>query len=136
MYNPITKVMETNFIKSKLFDVLQSSEFINIDQNDINRFFDGVSQIDMVISSGNSCDIRTLILDSINSIQDRNINKCISKILFIIRLPKGNNFLIENVEGVYEIIEFIDNEVEITWGISTWDYLQEQQVELIFIVGF
>lgn len=128
--------METNFIKSKLFDVLQSSEFINIDQNDINRFFDGVSQIDMVISSGNSCDIRTLILDSINSIQDRNINKCISKILFIIRLPKGNNFLIENVEGVYEIIEFIDNEVEITWGISTWDYLQEQQVELIFIVGF
>lgn len=136
MYNPITKVMETNFIKSKLFDVLQSSEFINIDQNDITRFFDGVSQIDMVISSGNSCDIRTLILDSINSIQDRNINKCISKILFIIRLPKGNNFLIENVEGVYEIIEFIDNEVEITWGISTWDYLQEQQVELIFIVGF
>lgn len=128
--------METNFIKSKLFDVLQSSEFINIDQNDITRFFDGVSQIDMVISSGNSCDIRTLILDSINSIQDRNINKCISKILFIIRLPKGNNFLIENVEGVYEIIEFIDNEVEITWGISTWDYLQEQQVELIFIVGF
>lgn len=127
--------MEKDIIKSKLIDVVQSSEFINIDRNDINRFFEGISHIDIVISSGDTCQICTLLRDSIYSIQANNENKSIVKLLFIIRLPKGNNFLRENVVGVYDVIEHLDNKIDITWGISTSDYIQEQQVELIFVFG-
>lgn len=123
-------------IKSKLLDIVQSSEFINIDRNDINRFFETVNHIDMVTSSGMTEDISTLFRDSIYSIQEKNKQKSISRILFIIRLAKSNNFLIDNVKGIYDIIEHLENETEITWGISTCNYMQEQQVELVLVAGF
>ena len=40
------------------------------------------------------------------------------------------------MNGVHHIVEQLDENVDCLWGISTVEGLQEDQIELIVVIGF
>lgn len=127
--------MKTERVNSLLAEIVSSQGFINIDQNDVDSFKANVSDIDAEKVSGKIEEIGVMLDNAISSIIERNDSKQVKGLLFVIRLPQDNCFM-ENINDIHEVIDKLGEELECKWGISTMDYLQNDQFELIVVIGF
>lgn len=127
--------MKTERVNSLLAEIVSSQGFINIDQNDVDSFKANVGDIDAEKVSGKIEEIGVTLDNAISSIIDRNDSKQVKGLLFVIRLPQDNCFM-ENINDIHEVIDKLGEELEYKWGISTMDNLQNDQFELIVVIGF
>ena len=127
--------MKTERVNSLLAEIVSSQGFINIDQNDVDSFKANVGDIDAEKVSGKIEEIGVMLDNAISSIIERNYSKQVKGLLFVIRLPQDNCFM-ENINDIHEVIDKLGEELECKWGISTMDYLQDDQFELIVVIGF
>lgn len=118
-----------------LAEIVNSQGFINIDQNDVDRFKTDIEDIDAVKVSGRNEEVGVMLDNTISSIKKRNGDKLIKKVLFVIRLSHENNFM-EYVGEVQDVMDRLDEDVECQWGVSTSEKLQYDQLELIVVIGF
>lgn len=127
--------MKTEKVSSLLAEIVSSQGFINIDQNDIDSFKANVGEIDAEKMSGKVEDIGAILDNTISSIRERNDSKQIKGLLFVIRLSQDNNFM-EKINDIHDVIDKQGEDLECKWGISTMDNLQNDQFELIVVIGF
>lgn len=127
--------MKTERVNSLLAEIVSSQGFINIDQNDVDSFKANVGDIDAEKVSGKIEEIGVMLDNSISSIIERNDSKQVKGLLFVIRLPQDNCFM-ENINDIHEVIDKLGEELECKWVISTMDNLQNDQFELIVVIGF
>lgn len=127
--------MKTEKVSGLLAEIVSSQGFINIDQNDVDSFKANVGDIDAEKVSGKIEEIGVIFDNAISSIIARNDSKQIKGLLFVIRLPREKDF-VENIGDIYEVIDKLDGELECKWGISKMDNLQNDQFELIVVIGF
>ena len=124
-----------NKTNSLLKEILSSQGFINIDQNDIDRFRANVKNFDAEKVSGKDEEVGVILDNAISSIKKRNDGKQIKRLLFVIRLPQENNFM-EHISNVRDVVGNFGDEFECIWGFSTIDSLQGNEIELIVVLGF
>lgn len=127
--------MRTEKANSLLAEIVSSKGFINIDQNDVDGFEANTSEIDAEKVSGKVEEIGVILDNAITSIMTRNDSKQIKGLLFVIRLPQDNCFM-ENINDIQDVIDKLEEDLECKWGISTMDNLQNDQFELIVVMGF
>ena len=127
--------MKTERVNSLLAEIVSSQGFINIDQNDVDSFKANVGDIDAEKVSGKIEEIGVMLDNAISSIIERNDSKQVKGLLFVIRLPQDNCFM-ENINDIHEVIDKLGEELECKWGIFTMDNLQNDQFELIVVIGF
>lgn len=127
--------MRTEKVNNLLAEIVSSQGFINIDQNDVDRFKANVEEIDAEMVSGKNEEIGVILDNAISSIRKRNDGKQMKRLLFVIRLPQENNFM-EHIGDVHEVIDKLGEELECQWGLSTIENLQSNQLELIVVIGF
>lgn len=127
--------MKTERVNSLLAEIVSSQGFINIDQNDVDSFKANVGDIDAEKVSGKIEEIGVMLDNAISSIIERNDSKQVKGLLFVIRLPQDNCFM-ENINDIHEVIDKLGEELECKWGISTMGNLQDDQFELIVVIGF
>ena len=127
--------MKTERVNSLLAEIVSSQGFINIDQNDVDSFKANVGDIDAEKVSGKIEEIGVMLDNAISSIIERNDSKQVKGLLFVIRLPQDNCFM-ENINDIHEVIDKLGEELECKWGISIMDNLQNDQFELIVVIGF
>ena len=127
--------MKTERVNSLLAEIVSSQGFINIDQNDVDSFKANVGDIDAEKVSGKIEEIGVMLDNAISSIIERNDSKQVKGLLFVIRLPQDNCFM-ENINDIHEVIDKLGEELECKWGISKMDNLQDDQFELIVVIGF
>lgn len=127
--------MKTKKVDSLLAEIVNSQGFINIDQSDVDSFRAIVDEVDAEKVSGRAAEVGNLLDDTISTIMARNDGKQIKGLLFVIRFSQGNS-LTDNINCVQDVIEKLGEELECRWGISTMDNLQDDQIELIVVVGF
>ena len=127
--------MKTERVNSLLAEIVSSQGFINIDQNDVDSFKSYVGDIDAEKVSGKIEEIGVMLDNAISSIIERNDSKQVKGLLFVIRLPQDNCFM-EKINDINEVIDKLGEELECKWVISTMDNLQNDQFELIVVIGF
>ena len=127
--------MKTERVNSLLAEIVSSQGFINIDQNDVDSFKANVVDIDAEKVSGKIEEIGVMLDNAISSIIERNDSKQVKGLLFVIRLPQDNCFM-EKINDINEVIDKLGEELECKWVISTMDNLQNDQFELIVVIGF
>ena len=127
--------MKTERVNSLLAEIVSSQGFINIDQNDVDSFKANVGDIDAEKVSGKIEEIGVMLDNAISSIIERNDSKQVKGLLFVIRLPQDNCFM-EKINDINEVIDKLGEELECKWVISTMDNLQNDQFELIVVIGF
>ena len=127
--------MKTGRVNSLLAEIVSSQGFINIDQNDVDSFKAYVGDIDAEKVSGKIEEIGVMLDNAISSIIERNDSKQVKGLLFVIRLPQDNCFM-EKINDINEVIDKLGEELECKWVISTMDNLQNDQFELIVVIGF
>ena len=127
--------MKTERVNSLLAEIVSSQGFINIDQNDVDSFKANVGDIDAEKVSGKIEEIGVMLDNAISSIIERNDSKQVKGLLFVIRLPQDNCFM-EKINDINEVIDKLGEELECKWVISTMDNLQNDQFELIVVLGF
>ena len=127
--------MKTERVNSLLAEIVSSQGFINIDQNDVDSFKANVVDIDAEKVSGKIEEIGVMLDNAISSIIERNDSKQVKGLLFVIRLPQDNCFM-EKINDINEVIDKLGEELECKWVISTMDNLQNDQFELIVVLGF
>ena len=127
--------MKTERVNSLLAEIVSSQGFINIDQNDVDSFKAYVGDIDAEKVSGKIEEIGVMLDNAISSIIERNDSKQVKGLLFVIRLPQDNCFM-EKINDINEVIDKLGEELECKWVISTMDNLQNDQFELIVVIGF
>lgn len=121
---------------NKLFEeITQDSGFINIDQNDVDKFKKNVTSIDATKVSGKEDKIGELFDNAINSLKVRNGNKKILRILFVIKVPQANTLLMGNIEHLYDVLDQFEDGIECQWGLSVSEQLLLGEVEIILFVG-
>lgn len=127
--------MKTGRVNSLLAEIVSSQGLINIDQNDVDSFKAYVGDIDAEKVSGKIEEIGVMLDNAISSIIERNDSKQVKGLLFVIRLPQDNCFM-EKINDINEVIDKLGEELECKWVISTMDNLQNDQFELIVVIGF
>ena len=127
--------MKTERVNSLLAEIVSSQGFINIDQNDVDSFKAYVGDIEAEKVSGKIEEIGVMLDNVISSIIERNDSKQVKGLLFVIRLPQDNCFM-EKINDINEVIDKLGEELECKWVISTMDNLQNDQFELIVVIGF
>ena len=127
--------MKTERVNSLLAEIVSSQGFINIDQNDVDSFKAYVGDIEAEKVSGKIEEIGVMLDNAISSIIERNDSKQVKGLLFVIRLPQDNCFM-EKINDINEVIDKLGEELECKWVISTMDNLQNDQFELIVVIGF
>ena len=127
--------MKTEKVNTLLAEIVSSQGFINIDQNDVDSFKANVGEIDAEKVSGKIEEIGVMLDNAISSIVARNDSKQVKGLLFVIRLPQDNCFM-EKINDINEVIDKLGEELECKWVISTMDNLQNDQFELIVVMGF
>ena len=127
--------MKTGRVNSLLAEIVSSQGFINIDQNDVDSFKANVVDIDAEKVSGKIEEIGVMLDNAISSIIERNDSKQVKGLLFVIRLPQDNCFM-EKINDINEVIDKLGEELEYKCGISIMDNLQNDQYELIVVLGF
>ncbi len=127
--------MNEKNVNTLLAEITQSRGFINIDQNDIDKFKKEVAYVDAIKVSGQYKQIGDLLSGAISNLSERNKENTILKLLFAIRLPTENNFTIEVFSNTHYILDTLDGICECIWGVSTNEKLQGDNLELIVAVG-
>jgi cell division GTPase FtsZ len=127
--------MKKEKANSILSEVVDSKGFINLNNNDIEKFKADVNFLDSEKAFGKNEEVGIILDNAISLIGDRNNDKQMKKVLFVIRLPQENNFM-EYVNNVYSVIDNLSEELECHWGISTIDNLHGDQLEVIVVGGF
>ena len=127
--------MKTERVNSLLAEIVSSQGFINIDQNDVDSFKANVGDIDAEKISGKIEEIGVLLDNAISSIIERNDSKQVKGLLLVIRLPQDTCFEV-NINDIHEVIVKLGEELECKSGLSIMDNLQNDQFELIVVIGF
>ena len=73
--------------------------------------------------------------NAISSIIERNDSKQVKGLLLVIRLPQDTCFEV-NINDIHEVIVKLGEELECKSGLSIMDNLQDDQFELIVVIGF
>lgn len=127
--------MKQDEVNELLKEAIESEGFLNLDQNDIEKLKNDVDSVDAIKVSGKNEQVGDLLSEAISTLEETNREKIIRKLLFAIRLPAENEFLMENMSKVHEVLDMLDEDVECVWGISTNDKLKDDNLELIVSVG-
>lgn len=127
--------MKTENLNSLLANIVSIQGLINIDQKDVDSFIEEYGEIDAEKVSGKIEEIGVMLDNAISSIIERNDSKQVKGLLFVIRLPQDNCFM-EKINDINEVIDKLGEELECKWVISTMDNLQNDQFELIVVIGF
>lgn len=127
--------MKQDEVNELLKEAIESEGFLNLDQNDIEKLKNDVDSVDAIKVSGKNEQVGDLLSEAISTLEETNREKIIRKLLFAIRFPAENEFLMENMSKVHEVLDMLDEDVECVWGISTNDKLKDDNLELIVSVG-
>lgn len=127
--------MKQDEVNELLKEAIESEGFLNLDQNDIEKLKNDVDSVDAIKVSGKNEQVGDLLSEAISTLEETNREKIIRKLLFAIRLPAENEFLMENMSKVHEVLDMLDEDVECVWGISINDKLKDDNLELIVSVG-
>ncbi len=128
--------MNNDKVEGLLAEIVQKTGFVNIDQKDIDAFRRSVNDIDAVKVHGKDAELCNLLEGAITSLVEKNGSKELKRLLFSIRFPEECPVLLDHMNGVHHIVEKLDENVDCLWGISTVEGLQEDQIELIVVIGF
>lgn len=127
--------MKQEDINALLSTVVNTSGFVNLDQTDIDNFKASVDTLDAIKLAGKDETIGNLLSVAISTLKENNRDKTIKKLLFAIRLAKENNFMVEHMSKVRDVLEATSENFDFVWGLSTNENLKNGSIELIVVVG-
>lgn len=122
-------------IEALLAEIAVGHGFINIDESDVDEFKASVEEIDAEKVSGLNEEIGVILNNAISSIRQRTAYMKISRLLLVIRIADNSDFM-QHISDLYDVFDALGGDVSYQWGISTVDYLEPNQFELILAVGF
>lgn len=125
----------TENIEALLAEIAVGQGFINIDKSDVDGFKAAVDEIDAEKVSGLNEEIGVILNNAISSISQSKAYMHLSRLLLVIRVAE-NNDLMQHISDLYDVFDALGGDVSYQWGISTVDYLEPNQFELILAVGF
>lgn len=123
-------------IKKYIEEIIETSGFINIDNHDVDNFLQNLEIVDAIKVHGQSNSVEELLADALKTLQEKNSpHKCI-KILFSIKSYNIGEITMDDMNKISEVLSQCDEEINVVWGLSTNDKLNQGEIELIILCGF
>lgn len=123
-------------IKKYIEEIIETSGFINIDNHDVDNFLQNLEIVDAIKVHGQTNSVEELLADALKTLQEKNSpHKCI-KILFSIKSSNIGEITMDDMNKISEVLSQCDEEINVVWGLSTNDKLNQGEIELIILCGF
>lgn len=116
-------------------EILQNSDFINIDNTDIEHFIKDVNKIEVKSFECTVDEISNNFNSSLLDIQNNNIGYKLSKLLFLIKLSELKAISLVDLSFIEKIKDDYNDNIECIWGMSVDNLMSSKVVKLIVLYG-
>lgn len=116
-------------------EILQDSDFINIDSTDIEHFIKDINKIEVKSFECTVDEISNNFNQSLLDIQNNNIGYKLSKLLFLIKLSDLRAISLEDLSFIEKMKDDYSDNIECIWGMSVDNLMSSKVVKLIVLYG-
>lgn len=128
--------MDKDNINEILTEIIKHADFINIDNNDIDKLKNSADSFDSVKVYGEEKEITDMLKNAIRSLKEKNAGYQLNGLLFVICISTKNKTFSQHINSVYDIIESLGYSINCVWGIATVCSLPAEQIEAIVVASF
>ena len=116
-------------------EILQNSDFINIDSTDIEYFIKDINKIELKSFECTVDEIANNFNNSLLDIQNNNIDYKLSKLLFLVKLSDLKAISLEDLSFIEKVKDNYNEDIECIWGMSVNNLISSKVVKLIVLYG-
>lgn len=122
----------------KLIDseIIQNSDFVNIDKSDIECFAMGINKIELRIIDCAIDNIAKNFRDALREVKNENTDYELSKLLFLVNLSNQSAIAMKEFLFVEDLLGDYGDNIECIWGVSVDKRMSIETFRLIILYGF